>query len=35
LLFGWVFWRWGLPYAFLCHAAGDVVIQSLAPRLIA
>jgi hypothetical protein len=21
--FGWVFWRWGLPYAILCHAAGN------------
>ena len=35
LLFGWVFWRWGLPYAILCHFAGDVVIQSLGPRLLA
>jgi len=35
LLFGWIFWRWGLPYAILCHAAGDVVIQSLAPRFLA
>jgi len=34
LLLGWVFWRWGLPYAILCHFAGDVVIQSLAPRLL-
>lgn len=35
LLFGWVFWRWGLPYAILCHFAGDVVVQSLGPRLLA
>ena len=34
LLFGWVFCRWGLPYAILSHFAGDVVIQSLAPRLL-
>ncbi len=33
-LFGWVFWRWGLPYAVLCHFAGDAVIQTLAPRLL-
>lgn len=32
LLFGWTYWRWGLPYAILCHGAGDVVIQSLGPR---
>ncbi len=34
VLFGWVFWRWGLPYAILCHAAGDLVTQTLGPRLI-
>lgn len=34
VLFGWIFWRWGLPYAILCHFAGDVVIQTLAPRLL-
>lgn len=34
LLFAWLFWRWGLPYAIVCHFAGDVVIQSLAPRLL-
>ena len=34
LLLAWVFWRWGLPYAILAHFAGDVVIQSLAPRLV-
>ena len=32
--FGWMFCRWGLPYAILCHFAGDVVIQSLGPRLL-
>ena len=35
LLFACLFWRWGLPYAILSHFAGDVVVQSLAPRLLA
>lgn len=35
LLFAWLFWRWGLPYAILAHFAGDVVVQSLGPRLLA
>jgi len=34
LLLGWIFWRWGLPYAILCHLAGDVVVQGLGPRLL-
>ncbi len=34
IAFGWMFCRWGLPYAILCHFAGDVVIQSLGPRLL-
>ena len=34
LLFGWIFWRWGLPYAIFCHFAGDVVVQSFGPRLL-
>jgi membrane protease YdiL (CAAX protease family) len=21
LLLGWIFWRWGLPYAITCHGA--------------
>lgn len=25
LPFGWVFWRWGLPYAMLCHAVTNAV----------
>ena len=28
---GWLFWRWGLPYAILCHAAVNathLVVQS-------
>jgi hypothetical protein len=24
LPFGWVFWRWGLPYAILCHAVTNL-----------
>ncbi len=35
LLFGWIFWRWGLAYAVLCHLAGDVVIKAFGPRLLA
>jgi hypothetical protein len=35
LLLGWIFWRWGLPYAILCHFVGDVVVQGLGPRLLA
>jgi membrane protease YdiL (CAAX protease family) len=34
LALGWIFCRWGLPYAILSHFAGDVVIQSLGPRLL-
>ncbi len=34
LALGWIFCRWGLPYAILGHFAGDVVIQSLGPRLL-
>jgi len=34
LLLGWFFWRWGLPYAILCHFAGGVVIQGLGPLLV-
>jgi hypothetical protein len=33
IAFGVIFWRWGLPYAMYCHFAGDVVIQTLAPRV--
>jgi membrane protease YdiL (CAAX protease family) len=32
--FGWLFWRWGLVYAILCHFAGDVVIQAAGPRIL-
>lgn len=34
LLLGWIFWRWGLPYAILCHLLGDVVVQGLGPRFL-
>ena len=26
---GWVFWRWGLPYSILCHAAANAVHLAL------
>jgi len=29
-----IFWRWGLAYAIVCHFAGDVVVQSLGPKLL-
>jgi membrane protease YdiL (CAAX protease family) len=35
LLFGWLFWRWGLPYAILCHFAADIIVQGLGPRFLA
>lgn len=35
LLFGGVYWRWGLAYAICCHFAGDVVVQALGPRVLA
>lgn len=34
LLLGWIFWRWGLPYAIVCHLLGDVVVQGLGPRFL-
>lgn len=34
LAFGWLFWRWGLVYAVLCHFAGDVVIQAVGPKIL-
>lgn len=34
LLFGWIYWHWGLRYAILCHFMGGLVNQSLGPRLI-
>ena len=35
LVMAWVFWRWGLPYAILAHLAGDLVVQTGGPRLLA
>ena len=34
LLFGWIYWHWGLRYAILCHFMGGLVNQSLGPTLI-
>jgi hypothetical protein len=31
LLLGWVFWRWGLPYAILCHALANATHRLLEP----
>jgi hypothetical protein len=30
---GWVFWRWGLPYAILCHAAANATHLALQGRV--
>lgn len=35
LLFGWIFWHWGLAHAILCHFAAGAIIQSLGPKLFA
>ncbi|HXG90735.1 MAG TPA: hypothetical protein VNJ02_20640 [Vicinamibacterales bacterium] len=35
LLLGWIFWRWGLPYAILCHFVAGILIQALGPRVLA
>jgi membrane protease YdiL (CAAX protease family) len=34
LLFAWLFWRWGLPYAIVCHFVADIIVQSLGPRFL-
>jgi hypothetical protein len=34
LLFGWLFWRWGLPYAMLSHFAAGLIIQSVGPSVL-
>jgi hypothetical protein len=31
LLLGWVFWRWGLPYAIICHSMANAAHRLLAP----
>jgi membrane protease YdiL (CAAX protease family) len=30
---GWSFWRWGLPYSMLCHAAVNAVHLALEDRI--
>lgn len=35
LVFAWLFWRWGLPYAIICHFVGDIIVQGLGPRFLA
>lgn len=30
---GWIFWRWGLPYAILCHAAANGAHLALQQRI--
>jgi membrane protease YdiL (CAAX protease family) len=30
---GWVFWRWGLPYSILCHAAANAAHLALNGRV--
>jgi hypothetical protein len=34
LLYGWIYWHWGLSYAILAHFMGGLINQSLGPRLI-
>ena len=33
LVLGWAFWRWGLPYAYTCHAAANGTHLLLMPLL--
>lgn len=35
LLLGWIFWRWGVPYAILCHFVAGILVQALGPRVLA
>jgi hypothetical protein len=30
---GWIFWRWGLPYSILCHAAANAAHLALQNRV--
>ena len=30
---GWIFWRWGLPYAILCHAAANAAHLAVQSRV--
>ncbi|MFN2397949.1 MAG: type II CAAX prenyl endopeptidase Rce1 family protein [Gemmatimonadaceae bacterium] len=34
VLYGWMFWKWGLPHAILAHLAGGLVHGTLVPRLL-
>jgi hypothetical protein len=34
ILFGKVYWRWGIAAAILCHFAGDIMVQGIGPFLI-
>lgn len=31
LLYGWIFWRWGLPYSMVCHGATNGIHILLSP----
>lgn len=33
VVFGWVFWRWGLPYAIICHCVANAMHLLLMPTL--
>ena len=33
-LFGWIYWRSGLPYAIAAHFAADMVVQTMGPRVL-
>ena len=33
LVLGWVFWRWGLPYAMVCHFAANGLHKVFEPML--
>ena len=33
LVLGWIFWRWGLPYAIFCHFAANATHLLLQPML--
>lgn len=35
ILLGWIFWRWGLPYAMLCHFAANAAHRLFAPIFFA
>jgi len=34
VVFGRVYWRWGIEAAIACHYAADLIVQSLGPRLV-